>query len=615
MKNIDQIINMLDNTKIEISDYFYKKIHDGLRPIREKRKKKVIKLNIYKLFIRYALVCMILFILGISYFHSSHIPISIIEKRGFLSVASVEGKWRKLDQGEKIKQGWILQSGCDSNILIQFGKYLTIKLNGNSQIEIRKSKRFLKHEMYEFYVSKGNYAYSIIDKNLGLLVLTDELELRHIGTKFNIIADKSGTCIKVLKGKVRIKRSIKGSEKFEIFEYEKNIYKKKLRSIINRENVISNGESIFVNKQGDKKIKGIINQVAKEGKVVNKKIISKIQKNMAVEYQMASSIINWKYNAKSPVWATPVLYKGNLYFGTENGNILSISEKGKLNWRKKVGSSFLNKGTVYKDKYYIVDSKGVLYRVDMINPAIIKKKQVGEMMYSVPVIKNNKLFLATTLGKIMMLDPDNKEKTIWQKKIWSGIYCKPAIKGEKIYFGSENGTIYCINWLNSDIEWEIDTKSRMVISSPLIYKDMLYIGNNKGIFYAIEINKGEIKWKRKLRGRILSKPVVKERDFFISTSEGMIYSMNLKGEINWELDLQEKIEAPFEIAGEIIVVPTKQGNVYVIDKKNGIINRKIKLQDKIVSAPIIKNNLIYITTMKGRIYKLAINDLTALKPL
>ena len=134
----------------------------------------------------------------------------------------------------------------------------------------------------------------------------------------------------------------------------------------------------------------------------------------------------WEYDTEIAIWSTPVFYKKHLYFGTENGYLFSISEKGKLNWKMKVGESFFNKGPIFKNRFYIIDSKGILFVIDIKKPRIIWKRQVGEIMYSAPVLEYGTIFIATTSGKIIALNPETG-KIFWEKRLESGIFCETVI--------------------------------------------------------------------------------------------------------------------------------------------------------------------------------------------
>ena len=618
MEKIDQLIDRLDNTKVEISDAIYENIHRGIESIRRQRKKRIFPQISRKVYIRYALTFAILFIIGITYFFSSGVLVRVVQKKGYMVVVRGKGIRERLIDGRiRSFSDRKLETGRDSSILLQYGKHLTVELRGENRIKTGKIKRLFGYERYEFYLSKGDQTYTIVHGDPQLFILTEEVELRHIGTRFNISADMRGTCIKVLEGEVAIKRNIKNKGKIVMFQYEKGSYEKELKSIMNKEVKIKRGEAVGIGRETDKEIERIIDEVISEKKRVNEEIMNRIRRKMVIEKKTEGMSGNWEYDTGSAIWAAPVLYKGDLYFGTEDGYIQSITEGGRLNWRKKAGVSFLNKGIIYNRKYYVIDSKGVLFGININTGNMIWKKQVGQMMYSTPKVGYEKLFIATTSGKLTALDPHTGEVT-WKKQLASGIFCEPIIKRDRIYFGSEDGTVCCINWFNSKVEWTIASESRMAVSSPIIDEEKMYVGNNKGILSVIDIGTGKILWKKELGDKILSQPVITGGDLFAVTSGGKIYCMDLKGNIKWELDIREKVETSFVIAEKKMIIPGRKGKVYVIDTRKAGIERIIRVAGEIVSAPVVRGGSIYITTLKGKIYKFPatqVRDRTAIKTL
>lgn len=605
MDKIDNMFEQLDKTKVKLPSSIRDNIHQGIRHIREQKKKTSIWLSIQKLSFRYALASVILIVIGLVYLYSIKIPITVINKKGHITIADAKKEWQKWE-GRKIKSGCSLKTGHDSEILIQFGKHLTIELKDENYFKIKKIKKFFTYEEYEIYIKKGNQTYTITKNRPDIQVITDHLKLRHIGTIFNVTVDEEGTHTKVLKGKIAVKRNTANLKNRIKSKYKNDSNQEKLESILNTELVVSKGESVFISKQENRTINNYAYQIMNENKTIDKNLLCKIEKNFTIAPQKENITTDWEYNVNNLIWATPLLYKGHLYVGTENGQIISISEQGKLNWKIKTDSNFLNKGLIYKNRFYIVDSNGILFAINIHNSKVIWKKQVGETMYSSPIIQSKKLFIATATGKILALHPDTG-KILWQKKLANGIFCNPVITKEKIYIGTQNGTIYCINHINSSIQWTLQTETRFAVSSPIIHKSTLFIGNNKGLLYAININNGKVLWEKNLKSKIYANPVVKDRNLYIATFNGMMYSINLNGKIKWKLNLKENIESTLGIIDKKIIIPTKQGNIYIIDKNNGTIIKILKLKNEIVSTPVINNHFIFISTLKGNIYKCTIN--------
>ena len=606
MVDINNLLRKMNESDVNVPVSLYDSIMQGVEAVRVKKSRRFIRFSFLQMQLKYAVTAVVILLVGFLYFYSSRLPISIIEKQGYINIADDKGEWQKLKDGEKVTKDDLIQTGDKSEILLKFGKYLTVELIDENRIKIEKMKKILWREKYQFYLVRGREIYTVAKDGIKLKVLTDDLILRNTGTKFEINAEDKCTYVKVLKGRVLIKKRIGNIEKIENFKYKNKMYKKLLKSILGTEAIISKGETAFVSKKDNKKIEALINRIIKERKTFDGNALLKFEKYIPIKREKKPGT-GWDYDIGSPVWASPVLYKGNLYFGTENGTVISLSEKGRCIWKMKIGESFFTKGLIFQNKLYIIDSKGILFAINIANRQVEWKKKVGEIMYSAPVEEYGTVFIANTAGEIMALNPV-KGDIIWKKKLGSGVFCEPVIKNGKIYLGCEDGTIYSINCYNSDIIWKIDTGIRIAVSSPKIYNNILYIANNKGVTYYIDCKKGKILGKEEVKRKILSSPIIKQNDLFIASYDGMLYSIDIGRKVNWKLKLDENIESSFKIFNNNIILPVKKGKIYIIDSRNGSILKIINLQGDIVSTPVIKGKKVYITTLGGRIYSVSLSE-------
>ncbi|MBU1076612.1 MAG: PQQ-binding-like beta-propeller repeat protein [Spirochaetes bacterium] len=603
MGNIDNLLKKLNKSDIRLPDRLYENISEGVRRMHEQRNKRAEWFYRRRPAFKYALTFIVLFFIGIYIFSSTRISMEIVSRKGTAAIIARKNKPDKTEK--KISIGSYLVTEKGSDIKIRLGEKLSFKLMDDNILQITKMKKFAGYEGYGIHVEKGRQTY-VITKGANLNLSTEHIRLQNLGTIFELVSDERGTYIKVLKGKVSLRRNIKNIPKIKTLRFSNDSDRDQLETIFQKKNIIKMGESVYVRKDTNNKIDRMIQKIVQEKRSVANRDLSALKREFYIEKKAGASAL-WKYDTGSPIWVSPAVLGGEILIGTESGNIVSLSKKGKLNWEIKTGSAFFNNGSIHEKRFYIVDSKGALYCVDTDGARVIWKKQVGEVMYSRPLRTYGSLFVATASGEIKALQPDTG-KVIWQKKLWNGIFCEPITERGKIYFGSEDGTVFCINYFNAAIEWKKKTDGRIAVSSPSIYQKALYFGNNKGFIHALDLSKGSLLWRKKLSGKILSRPLIQNDSLFVATSAGTVYSMTLNGKIKWKLDLNENIETSFEIAGNEIIIPGKKGNVYIIDKARGAIKRIINIEEEIISKPVVESGFLYIATMKGNVYKYSIRE-------
>ncbi|MBN1898288.1 MAG: PQQ-binding-like beta-propeller repeat protein [Spirochaetes bacterium] len=606
MADIETLLEKLKKASIDLPDALYENISEGIKDIREKKNKRFLWIKMKQVQLRYAVALAVFILLtGLSYLYLIDINVTVISTKGSLTASSVKNEWRILKAGERLKKGDILQTSKNSVAVLRFGKGLTLELKDENILKINELKKWPGHESCRITVNRGNQIYDIT-KNAQIELFTDDVNIRNMGTKFNMICDQKGTGIRVEKGKVALKRNIMDPDRLNRLHYENKSLKSKLHGLFGKETILHTGEWTFIKRNQKLKVQSLIEQLIVNDDRVNSQIISLIQKDLAIEKKGGLQPL-WTYSMKSPIWASPVFSDQQIYLAAENGSIACLSGNGNVLWKRKHQTSFFNSGLVYKNSFYIIDSRGMLLTINKDNSDIIRVKQVGETMYSAPLVVFGSMIIATTSGDMLALEPDTG-KTIWKKSFYSGIFSQPFFYRGKIFFGTENGAVYGLNYFNADIEWKIDTGKRIAISSPVVHNSILYIANHKGSLFAIETEKGKIIWQTGIEGKILSDLLIQDNHLYAATSRGTLYCFTIKGKIRWKLNLKETVQTSFICCRNDIILPTRQGNVYFINKEKGLVEKIIPLDEEIASPPVMRNNSIYITTMKGNIFKFSFKN-------
>ena len=109
------------------------------------------------------------------------------------------------------------------------------------------------------------------------------------------------------------------------------------------------------------------------------------------------------------IWATPVLYKNNLYVSTHRGELLDVdTDSGQVLWRENIGAHEWGSGSVLDDKLVVpLCDKGSIRAYDLTQP--------------------------------------NEPKMLWNLKAGAGcIESTPAVWKNQIFFGSRDGYFYKI---------------------------------------------------------------------------------------------------------------------------------------------------------------------------
>ena len=167
--------------------------------------------------------------------------------------------------------------------------------------------------------------------------------------------------------------------------------------------------------------------------------------------------------------------------------------------------------------------------------------------------------------------------------------------------------------------YKIDIFSGMVVArfsaigeisaTPLIFEDNIYFGDWNGYFYALNKNLNKI-WSFSGNDPFKAPATSDISGRIIAPSyNGKIFCFNHKnGNILWITDLKtrEKLVYPPITSSNKIIILTKSGTMYILDKFSGTILFKYKL-DYFTKSNIIPSsteNLIYYISLNGTVYKI-----------
>lgn len=117
-----------------------------------------------------------------------------------------------------------------------------------------------------------------------------------------------------------------------------------------------------------------------------------------------------------------------------------------VKWRFQRGIPQLPSPLLYKGVLYMVNDAGGI--VTTLNPETGELVQQGRLKvptdryYASPVAADDKIFIATEKGKVIVLPPGGGLEAIAVNDLQDNIYATPALVDGKIYIRT-NSTLYC----------------------------------------------------------------------------------------------------------------------------------------------------------------------------
>ena len=245
-----------------------------------------------------------------------------------------------------------------------------------------------------------------------------------------------------------------------------------------------------------------------------------------------------------------------------------------------------------------------------LNKEIFRSKKISKNIINKKIFFNNdNLIFTDKKGNIVIYSIEEKKifrKFNFYKKKNKSINKKLnlVIKDEVIYTSDNIGYIYAYNYRENIILWAHRHKTPYRSNLKIHKKTIIASDQNNNLFF-LDIKTGkelkkipteQINFSNNFTNNI----IIDEEKIFFLNSYGSLYSFDEKMNINWFVNLNQKIkESPSNIffSNEILIFKKNifiltNNNLYVLDKFNGSVSIKKNFGSKL--SPLIFKDYIFL---------------------
>jgi outer membrane protein assembly factor BamB len=208
----------------------------------------------------------------------------------------------------------------------------------------------------------------------------------------------------------------------------------------------------------------------------------------------------WQFPTGGAVRGSPLYVAGVLYFGSDDGRVYAMdAERQRLLWRFETRDGVAGAPCYHRDTVYAASADGYLYAISARDGKMVWRAPLGsEDVFVAPVMERNKVVVAAG-NKLMAFDTRRAVRR-WTFTSGGLITGAPATYGRRIYLGSNDGVVYCLDSNNGRIIWRFPTEGvRKGVSGPLsISGDVLYARFGKTNLAALSVTNGSLLWEYRL---------------------------------------------------------------------------------------------------------------------
>ncbi|HEX6388138.1 MAG TPA: PQQ-binding-like beta-propeller repeat protein [Solirubrobacteraceae bacterium] len=215
--------------------------------------------------------------------------------------------------------------------------------------------------------------------------------------------------------------------------------------------------------------------------------------------------------------------------GIRKGRVVAVSAKdGHTRWSRKLPSRAESSPLLDRGRLYFGSEDGTIYALRASDGAIRWKAKASGAVKGGLALANGRLFVGDYGGKFQAFRRSDG-KLLWRTSGASGalglrsgnFYSTPAAAYGRVYTGNTDGFVYSYAQSTGKLAWRKKT-GNYVYGSPAVApgpggRPTVFIGSYDGRFYALDARSGAVRWSRRAEGRISGGAVVLGDLVFYST--------------------------------------------------------------------------------------------------
>ncbi|MBI1782909.1 MAG: PQQ-binding-like beta-propeller repeat protein [Sphingobacteriales bacterium] len=207
----------------------------------------------------------------------------------------------------------------------------------------------------------------------------------------------------------------------------------------------------------------------------------------------------WKHSVGNVIRSSAAINNGEVLFGDVNGFFYSLDvNNGKQKWAYKTAAdtlknedwsfdrkAILSSAVITGNKIIFGSREGFIYCLSDKGNLLWKNNHRISWVISTLAVKDSFVVTGTSDGHFVQAVNLNTGKDIWKFRPNSLFWSSPTIVDDKVYIGSFDGVLYCLD-LKTGKRISQFTTDGMIMSSAVWSDNRLYMGCDDGNLYSLK---------------------------------------------------------------------------------------------------------------------------------
>ena len=330
----------------------------------------------------------------------------------------------------------------------------------------------------------------------------------------------------------------------------------------------------------------------------------------------------WQFKTGGPVWSSPVVANGVVYFGSDDDFFYAVDARaGQEQWRFETGddvrsSPAIADGIVYFRSYdhylYAVDARSgqLVWKANLLDISLDEGEALPREQYddfiSSPLVANGTVYAGGYLS-IFALDARTGQEQ-WRFAGPYALRATPAIFGDTIYFGGFND-LYAVDARTGQERWRFKAQGDLAYAPAVSDDGVVYFGSKDAHLYAVDGRSGELKWKMNPTNGtswVSSSPALFNGMVYAGTSmAASLHAVRMDtGEQAWKFMTGGWVWSSPAVADGVAYIGSRDKHLYAVDAQTGQELWNFETGGSVYSSPAVADGVVYCGSLDGSVYAL-----------
>jgi len=229
----------------------------------------------------------------------------------------------------------------------------------------------------------------------------------------------------------------------------------------------------------------------------------------------AEGQINWVFTTTQPIWSTPVVSGSVVYVTSQDHHLYALdADTGSEIWTFAADAALAGTPTVYGDTVYVGSLAQKLYAVDAATGAVRWEFTAQGWLWDGPAVYDDILYLGDLSGNLYALDLDGSE--LWRlasgteltpadpenkNKLEGMIRAQPLVTEDRIYLATSAGKLFALERDTQRHVWTFTALQggEQFLTTPVLVGETLLVapmpsGASPVRLYAVNVVSGNAQW-------------------------------------------------------------------------------------------------------------------------